>query len=100
MKKLFFRSSNNANSKQLSPPSTDKQVYWEKPTERVDKSEKSKRASEDQVFGSTPCLRRSLSFSSGSLHDTGKGLRNSSEPNGSPNISSYQNKQSGCRSSR
>lgn len=101
MKKLFFRSSNNANSKQLSPPSTDKQVYWEKPTDRIDKSEKSKRASEDQVFGSSPCLRRSLSFSSGSLYDTGKGLRNSSEPNGSPHSSSYyQNKQSGCRSSR
>lgn len=104
MKKLFFfrsHSSNNANSNQLSPPSTDKQVYWEKPTERIDKSVKTKHASEDQVFGSTPCLRRSLSFSSGSLYDTGKGLRKSSEQNGSPHSSSYyQNKQSGCRSSR
>ncbi|KAH6761963.1 hypothetical protein C2S52_019396 [Perilla frutescens var. hirtella] len=102
MKKLFFfRSSNTANSNHFSPPSTDKQVSWEKPTERVDKSGKTKHASEDQVFGNTPCLRRSLSFSSGSLYDTGKGLKNSDEQTGSPHSSSYYpNKQSGHRSSR
>ncbi|XP_057789191.1 uncharacterized protein LOC131006068 [Salvia miltiorrhiza] len=99
MKKLFFFRSSSSNN--VSPPSTDKQVYWEKPTERVDKSVKNKHASEDQVFGSTPILRRSLSFSSGSLYDTGKGLRNNSEQTGSPHSSGHHpNKQSGHRSSR
>ncbi|KAI3470693.1 hypothetical protein Pfo_027356 [Paulownia fortunei] len=103
MKKLFFfrsHSSNSANNNQLSPPSTDKQVYWEKPTEKVDKSVKNKHGSEDQVFGSTPCLRRSLSFSSGSFYDTGKGLRNNGNQTGSPcSASYYSNKQSGHHSS-
>ncbi|KAK6145317.1 hypothetical protein DH2020_022137 [Rehmannia glutinosa] len=104
MKKLFFfrsHSSNSANNNQLSPPSTDKKVYWEKPMEKVDKSVKKKHGSEDQVFGSTPCLRRSLSFSSGSLYDTGKGLRNNVSQTGSPcSASYYSNKQSGHHSSR
>ncbi|KAG8380717.1 hypothetical protein BUALT_Bualt06G0045000 [Buddleja alternifolia] len=85
MKKLFFfrsHSSNSGNNNQLSPPSTDKQVNWEKPTERVNND--------------GPCLRRSLSFSSGSLYDTGKGLKNQ---NGSPCRSSryYSHKQSRSR---
>ncbi|KAK6145315.1 hypothetical protein DH2020_022135 [Rehmannia glutinosa] len=104
MKKLFFfrsHSSNSANNNQLSPPSTDKKVYWEKPMEKVDKSVKKKHGSEDQVFGSTPCLRRSLSFSSGSLYDTGKGLRNNVSQTGSPcSASYYSNKQSGHHFSR
>ncbi|KAH6756443.1 hypothetical protein C2S53_002444 [Perilla frutescens var. hirtella] len=96
---MFIAKFNDNNH--LSPSSTDKQVSWEKPTERVDKSGKTKHASEDQVFGNTPCLRRSLSFSSGTLYDTGKGLKNSNEQTGSPHSSSYYpNKQSGHRSSR
>lgn len=99
MKRLFFFRSNTSNN--VSPPSTDKQVSWEKPTERADKSVKKKHASEDQEFGSTPCLRRSLSFSSGSLYDTGKGLRDHAEHIGSPHNSSYYpNKQPERRSSR
>ncbi|KAL1542253.1 myosin-15-like [Salvia divinorum] len=99
MKKLFFFKSQSSNN--VSQPSTDKQVYWEKPTEKADKSVKNKHAAEDQVFGSTPSLRRSLSFSSGSLYDTGKGLRNYSEQAGSPHSSGYYpNKQPGHHSSR
>ncbi|KAL3838114.1 hypothetical protein ACJIZ3_022705 [Penstemon smallii] len=92
MKKLFFFRSQQSNSgynDRVSPPSTDKQVSWEKPMEKVDKSTKS------------PCLRRSLSFSSGSLYDTGKGLRNHTDQNGSPcSTSHYSHKQSGCQTSR
>ncbi|KAL0349226.1 UNVERIFIED_CONTAM: hypothetical protein Sangu_1150400 [Sesamum angustifolium] len=94
MKKLFFfrsHSSDSTNSNQLSPPSTDKQVYWEKPTERLEKSTKNKHGSEDQVSVAAPCLRRSLSFSSGSLYDNGKGLRNSDQT-GSPCSTSYYSK--------
>ncbi|KAL1559466.1 COP1-interactive protein 1-like [Salvia divinorum] len=99
MKKLFFFRSQSSNN--VSPPSTDKQVYWEKPTEKVDKSVKNKHSSEDQVFGSTPCLRRTLSFSCGSVYDTREGLRNNSEQTGSSHSSGYYpNKQPGHRSSR
>ncbi|PIN21768.1 hypothetical protein CDL12_05538 [Handroanthus impetiginosus] len=100
MKKLFFFRSHSSNSSnnQLSP--TDKQVYWEKPTERVEKSTKNNRGSEDQGFGSSPCLRRSLSFSSGSVYDSGKGLRNNRDRAGSPcSASYYSSKQSGHHSS-
>ncbi|XP_051121683.1 uncharacterized protein LOC127245083 [Andrographis paniculata] len=86
MKKLFFfrsHSSNTANNNQRSPPSTDKQVYWERPPEKV-KSAKIKHSSEDLIHGSTPCLRRSLSFSSGTLHDTGKSSLNNGDLLGSP----------------
>ncbi|KAK4425200.1 hypothetical protein Salat_1713900 [Sesamum alatum] len=103
MKKLFFfrsHSSNSTNSNQLSPPSTDKQVYWEKPTERSEKSTKNKHGSEDQVFVAAPSLRRSLSFSSGSLYDTGKGIRNSDQTGSPCSTSYYSNKQSRHHSSR
>ncbi|KAL6526706.1 hypothetical protein OROGR_015796 [Orobanche gracilis] len=90
MKKLFFFRSHSANStnnnSQLSPPSTDKQVSWRKTKDKVEKSVNNKPASEDPVFGSTPCLRRSLSFSSGSLFESGKELKNQT---GSPCSSGY-----------
>ncbi|XP_047939623.1 COP1-interactive protein 1-like [Salvia hispanica] len=99
MKKLFFFKSQSSNN--VSQPATDKQVYWEKPTEKADKSVKNKHAAEDQVYGSTPSLRRSLSFSSGSFHDAGKGMRNYSEQTGSPHSSGHHpNKQPGHHSSR
>ncbi|KAL7109063.1 hypothetical protein ACP275_06G152100 [Erythranthe tilingii] len=98
MKKLFFfrsHSSNTVNNNQLSPPSTDKQVYWEKPTEKVDKSVKNKHGFEEQEFGSSPCLRRSLSFSSGSPYETGKGPSKNYNPTGSPcHATYYSNKHS------
>ncbi|CAA0814072.1 Unknown protein [Striga hermonthica] len=66
MKKLFSfmsHSSNNTSNNQLSPP----------PIDRVNKPGKNKHGSEDPVFGRAPCLSRSLSFSSGSVFDGGKG---------------------------
>lgn len=103
MKKLFFfrsHSSDSVNINQLSPPSTDKQVYWEKPTEKAEKSLKNKHGSE-QEFVSSPCLRRSLSFSSGSLYDTEKGLRKNFNETCSPcSDDYYSNKQSRHHPSR
>ncbi|KAL3630084.1 hypothetical protein CASFOL_023068 [Castilleja foliolosa] len=96
MKKLFFFRSNSSNvtkNDQISPPSTDKQVSWEKTTDKSDKSAKNKHGPEDQVVGTTR-LRRSLSFSSGSLFDSGKG-KNGNQPGSPCSASYYSNKKSG-----
>ncbi|XP_051116179.1 uncharacterized protein LOC127241280 isoform X2 [Andrographis paniculata] len=97
MKKLFFfrsNSSSKTNDDQLSPP-TDKQVSWEKPPERADMSANNKH--EDWESPSSPCLRRSLSFSSGSPYDAGgKGHRNEGDRFDTP----HSNKQPGQNSSR
>ncbi|XP_022869877.1 outer dense fiber protein 2 [Olea europaea var. sylvestris] len=98
MKKLFsFRSnaSNGKNNNQVSPPSTDKQVYWERPRESINNPRKEKHGSENQVFGTAPCLRRSLSYSSGALH-----YGNFADPSGSPRSTSNSHKQSGQHSTR
>lgn len=104
MKKFFFfrsHSSNNSNNDQISSPSTDKPVFWEKPMGRADNSTKYKHVSDDQVFGNTACLRRTRSFSSGSLYDTGEAPGNNMDLTGSPcSASYYSNKQSGHRTSR
>ncbi|CAK9155099.1 unnamed protein product [Ilex paraguariensis] len=87
MKKFFFfRSSahSNGNTSQAQPPSRDKQV------------------SENQTFGTSPYLRRSLSYSSGNPYNGGLGYRNLNSQSGSP-CSSSSNiplKQSGRHSSR
>ncbi|CAA3000178.1 Hypothetical predicted protein [Olea europaea subsp. europaea] len=96
MKKLFsFRSNafNSRNSNQVSPPSTDKQVYWERPTESIDKPRKEKYGSENQV--TAPGLRRSLSCSSGSLQ-----YENFGDHRCSPCGISNSHKQSGQHSTR
>ncbi|CAK9142939.1 unnamed protein product [Ilex paraguariensis] len=104
MKKLFFfRSSSSGcgNEIEVPPPSTDKQVYSEKPSD-CNMARTKKHVSETQKFGTSPCLRRSLSFSSGSIYDGGLGQRNLSNPSGSP-CSSSSNiplKQPGRHSSR
>ncbi|CAI9759857.1 unnamed protein product [Fraxinus pennsylvanica] len=98
MKKLFsFRSnvSNSRNSNQVSPPSTDKKVYWERPTESIDNPRKEKHGLENQVFGTAPGLRRSLSCSSGSLH-----YGNFGDQGCSPRSISNSHRQSGQHSTR
>ncbi|XP_075502707.1 uncharacterized protein LOC142540442 [Primulina tabacum] len=98
MKKLFFFRSNNGNGNQVSPPSTDKRIYCEKPAE---KSRINKHDSEDGVYGDAPCLRRSLSFSSGSFYEAGKRTKNYANQNGSPcSTSHHSHKQSIQSSSR
>ncbi|XP_073036833.1 uncharacterized protein [Primulina eburnea] len=98
MKKLFFFRSNSGNGNQVSPPSTDKRIYCEKPAE---KSRINKHDSEDGVYGNAPCLRRSLSFSSGSVYEAGKGTKNYANQNGSPcSTSHHSHKQSIQSSSR
>lgn len=113
MKKLFFfRSSspNNGNSNRGSPPSTDKQVYWEMPLESglnnqggdKDKAEKSsqsprglfsrsrKQVHDSQGSSTSSCLRRSRSLSSAAFLADGLGQRNfscTSDRSGSPSSS-------------
>ncbi|KZV22589.1 myosin-3 [Dorcoceras hygrometricum] len=94
MKKLFFFRSNSGNGNQGSPPSTDKRIDCEKTPE---KSRINKHDSEDNA----PCLRRSLSFSSGFSYETGKKIKNYADQNGSPCSSSHHShKQSMQLSSR
>ncbi|XAR56120.1 hypothetical protein NMG60_11036460 [Bertholletia excelsa] len=96
MKKLFFfrsSGSNSANNNPVPPPSTAKQTYWENASEcgvndqannKAGKSFRSPRGSSNsrkQLFegpasGSSPCLRRSLSFSSASFHEGGLRQKN------------------------
>ncbi|KAL3655857.1 hypothetical protein CASFOL_000253 [Castilleja foliolosa] len=97
MKKLFFfrsNPSNATNNDQSSPPSTDKQVSWEKTTDKSDKPAKNKHGPDDQVLGTTPCLRRSLSFSYGSPFDNEKG-QNGNQTGSPCSASYYSNKKSG-----
>ncbi|XP_057981825.1 uncharacterized protein LOC131167068 [Malania oleifera] len=112
MKKLFFfkSSSSSSGNNQVPLPSTDKQVYWEYPLEnglnnqsrdKVDNNFRSpkglsskvrKPASETQSAATTPCLRRSLSFSSAVFNSSsGLSQRNlscASEQSRSPSSSS------------
>ena len=83
MKKLFFfksSASSNGNNKPCPPPSTDKQIYWENPSEgglgsqvsrensfRSPKgllSKSRKKVSDIQSTSESPSLRRSRSLSS------------------------------------
>lgn len=75
MKKFFFFRSSSSNN-QVSPPSSDKQVYWERQSDCNEKSRIKKRAVEN-----APSLRRSLSSSSAAIFDGGIDRRNQS---GSP----------------
>lgn len=78
MKKFFsFRSSSsNGGNNQVSPPSSDKQAYWERQSDCNEKSRIKKKVAEN-----TPSLRRSLSSSSAAIFDGGIFRRNQS---GSP----------------
>ncbi|KAI5659917.1 hypothetical protein M9H77_28710 [Catharanthus roseus] len=98
MKKFFFfrSSSSNSGNNQVSPPSSDKQIYWEKPSESNDKSRIKKR-----VTDNTPSLRRSLSSSSAAIFDGGIGRRNMIDQSGSPcSTSNGSFRQLGRHSSR
>ncbi|KAK2979317.1 hypothetical protein RJ640_013281 [Escallonia rubra] len=92
MKKLFFfrsSASSNGNNSQVSPPSKDKQLHWENPAD--DNKSRTKKVSGSQTFDNSPCLRRSHSYSSGTVRDGGLGERNyscSNIQNGSPSSSS------------
>ncbi|XP_073297612.1 uncharacterized protein [Primulina huaijiensis] len=96
MKKLFFFRSNSGNGNQISPSSTDKRIYCEKLAE---KSRINKQDSEDDVFGDAPCLRRSLSFSSGSVYETGKRIKNYADQNGSPCSTNHHSRKQSIQSS-
>lgn len=81
MKKLFFfksSASSNGNNKASLPPSTDKQIYWESPSEYglkgqrrevtqnspIDFSNAQKQIHSIQKSNKSPALRRSRSMSS------------------------------------
>lgn len=102
MKKLFFfKSTASIGGNNLSPPSKDKQCYWEKPADIFEKSRSKKKILEDQNSGATPTLRRSLSFSSGSLNDGVVAQRNLLDGSGSPcRGNNVQLRKSGRRSAR
>lgn len=100
MKKFFFfrsHSDDYANNDELSVPPKDKQVDSERPIEREKKSRKDKDSSDDQVFGHTPCLRRSFSFSS--VIPYREALRTIDDQTSSPcSTNHYANKHSGQNS--
>ncbi|XP_073016833.1 uncharacterized protein [Primulina eburnea] len=96
MKKLFFFRSNGGNGNHISPSSTDKRIYCEKLAE---KSRINKQDSEDEVFGNAPCLRRSLSFSSGSVYEKGKKIKNYADQNGSPCSTNHHSRKQSIQSS-
>ncbi|XP_028126630.1 daple-like protein isoform X2 [Camellia sinensis] len=108
MKKFFFRFSassngnNNPSDSRLNNQSTDK-------AENTFRSPRGSSKTRNQVFasqtsGTSPCLRRSLSFSSAVFHEDGLGQKNLSrfgDQNGSPcNSSTISHKRSDRRSSR
>ncbi|KAG9146625.1 hypothetical protein Leryth_014639 [Lithospermum erythrorhizon] len=99
MKKLFFFKSfsPNGESNEKSPPSAEKQMYLEKSLDGSLKSKSKKHVTREQSHGSSPCLRRSMSFSSGSAFDSqfGRNLNEQSDSPGHPSL-----KHSGHRSSR
>ncbi|KAJ9539959.1 LOW QUALITY PROTEIN: hypothetical protein OSB04_026465 [Centaurea solstitialis] len=100
MKKLFFfksSASSNGTNNNLSPSqSKDKQLNSEKSLERTPRKPRSKKAAyEDQ---NTPVLRKSRSYSSGTVHDSGLLITQSDSPCSSS--SNFSHKQSASRSSR
>lgn len=112
MKKLFFfRSSASSNGSNNPSPqlSKDKQVYSENPSDSglknqaTDKFRTKKYVSEYQTSTTSPSLRKSRSYSAGTIHESGLGqkslcfLNNSS---GSPCSSKISQKQSDPRSTR
>ncbi|XP_052204074.1 uncharacterized protein LOC127809350 [Diospyros lotus] len=122
MKKLFFfrSASSSGNNNPAPSPSKGKQPYWENPSnngvnaQATNKAENSfrsprglsknrKQVFENQTSGNTPCLRRSLSFSSAVLHEglLGQGNLTCFDHNGSPcGGNDISHKQSDQRSSR
>lgn len=109
MKKFFFfRSSassngnNNPSDSRLNNQSTDKAENTFRSPRGSSKTRKQVFAS--QTSGTSPCLRRSLSFSSAVFHEDGLGQKNLSrfgDQNGSPcNSSTISHKRSDRRSSR
>ncbi|XP_031109175.1 protein bicaudal D-like [Ipomoea triloba] len=102
MKKLFFfKSTASSSGNNLSPPSKDRQCYWEKPADIFEKSRSRKKILEDQNSGATPTLRRSLSLSSGSLNDGVVAHRDFLDGSGSQcRGNNVQVRKSGRRSSR
>lgn len=111
MKKLFFfrsSASSNENNSPITPPSKDKQVYWEKKStdgglnnQAVHNSRTRKPVPEYHNFATSPSLRRSLSFSSGTPRDRQINLSRFTNQNESPcSTSNVSLKQSDHRSSR
>ncbi|WOG96196.1 hypothetical protein DCAR_0415529 [Daucus carota subsp. sativus] len=109
MKKLlFFRSSTSNNGNDSSPPlSNDKQSYLENSShggrKAIDKVKTKKQVSGNQKSSISPSLRRSRSYSSGSIHEGGLGQTDlcfSNYDNGSPCHSIISRNQSDLRSSR
>lgn len=95
MKKfLFFRSSTNENNSST-PPSKDKQSYSKNSSydgsKAIDKVKTKKQVSGSQKPSISPSLRRSRSYSSGTIHESGLGQTN-------PCSSNYGNR-SPCHSS-
>lgn len=109
MKKLlFFRSSTSNNGNDSSPPlSNDKQSHLENSShggrKAIDKVKTKKQVSGNQKSSVSPSLRRSRSYSSGSIHEGGLGQTDlcfSNYDNGSPCHSIISRNQSDLRSSR
>ncbi|KAM7499215.1 hypothetical protein LguiA_023629 [Lonicera macranthoides] len=111
MKKLFFfrsSASSNENNSPITPPSKDKQVYWEKKStdgglnnQAAHNSRTRKPVPEYHNFATSPSLRRSLSFSSGTPRDRQINLSRFTNQNESPcSTSNVSLKQSDHRSSR
>lgn len=112
MKKLFFfRSSASSNGNNNPSPqlSKDKQVYWENPSnsglknQATDKFRTKKHVSEYQTSTTSPSLRKSRSYSAGTIHESGLGQRSLcflNNPSGSPCSSKISQKESDPRSTR
>ncbi|KAG9145342.1 hypothetical protein Leryth_008273 [Lithospermum erythrorhizon] len=86
---FFFRSFvSNGESNPKSPPSTDKQIDLEKSVDGSLKSKSKKQVLREQNHGSSQCLRRSLSFSSGSAYDSqfGRNLNEQIDSPGHPSL--------------
>ncbi|KVI09775.1 myosin-13 [Cynara cardunculus var. scolymus] len=96
MKKLFFfksSASSNGTNSLASSQSKDKQLHSEKSLEGTCKSRSKKAAYEDQ---SSPVLRKSRSYSSGTVHDSGLLRTQSDSPCSSS--SNFSHKQSASHS--
>lgn len=76
MKKfLFFKSSTSTNDNSSTPPSKDKQSYLEKSShdgsKAIDKVKTKKQVSGNQKLSISPSLRRSRSYTSGTIQESG-----------------------------